>query len=63
LDTIEIFGIERGMWASDFPVARLRVSYKNQLGGMLAIMNDLSGSGVHQVFNKNAMNFYKSNLP
>ena len=63
LDTIEIFGIERCMWASNFPVARLRVSYKNQLDGMLAIMNNLSASEIHQIFNKNAIDFYKISLP
>ena len=63
LDTIEIFGIERCMWASSFPVARLRVSHTNQLDGILAKMNDLSASKIHQIFNKNAIDFYKISLP
>ena len=63
LDTIEKFGIECYMWTSNFPVARLQVSYKDQLYGMLAIMNNLSASEIHQIFNKNAMGFYKINLP
>ena len=63
LDTIEIFGIERCMWASNFPVAGLKISYKDQLNGMLEIMRDLRFSDLQKIFNENAIRFYKISLP
>ena len=63
LDTIEIFGIERCMWASNFPVAGLKISYKDQLDGMLEIMRELRSSDLQKIFSENAIRFYKISLP
>lgn len=57
-DAVEIFGVERCMWASNFPVAGLRIGYKAQLEGMLEILGDLSSDEVDQVFHRNAAAFY-----
>ena len=63
LDTIDIFGVERCMWASNFPVASLRVSYKDQLDGMLGIMSGLSDYDLQKIFFQNAIDFYQIHLP
>ena len=51
------------MWASNFPVAGLKISYKDQLNGMLEIMRDLQFSDLQKIFNENAIRFYKISLP
>ena len=63
LDTIDILGVERCMWASNFPVASLKVSYKDQLDGMLEIMSRLSAYDLQKIFFQNAIDFYKIHLP
>ena len=63
LDAIDIFGVERCMWASNFPVASLRISYKDQLDGMLGIMSGLSDYDLQKIFFQNAIDFYKIRLP
>ena len=62
LDAVEIFGVERCMWASNFPVAGLRVGYREQLEGMLEILEGLSTDEQDQVFRRNAAAFYGINL-
>tara|TARA_B100000530_G_scaffold68569_1_gene40359 strand:- start:471 stop:635 length:165 start_codon:yes stop_codon:yes gene_type:complete len=51
------------MWASNFPVARLKVSYKDQLDGILEIMSGLSDYDLQKIFFQNAIDFYKIHLP
>ena len=62
LVTIDIFGVERCMWASNFPAAGLRVSYKDQLDGMLGIMSGLSEYGFKNIFPK-CHRFFKIHRP
>jgi predicted TIM-barrel fold metal-dependent hydrolase len=62
LDAVEIFGVERCMWASNFPVAGLRIGYRAQLKGMLEILGDLSSDQTDQVFRRNAAAFYRIDL-
>jgi predicted TIM-barrel fold metal-dependent hydrolase len=62
LDAVEIFGVERCMWASNFPVAGLRIGYRAQLEGMLEILGDLSSDQTDQVFRRNAAAFYRIDL-
>ena len=50
------------MWASNFPVAGLRVSYENQLTGMLEILGHLSRTDIDKIFKFNATQFYKIDL-
>jgi len=57
-DAVEIFGVERCMWASNFPVAGLRVGYQAQIEGMLEILGDLSADETDRVFRRNAAAFY-----
>ena len=58
LDALEIFGPARCMWASNFPVAGLRVTYKAQLEGMLEITKGLTADEQARVFGLNAAAFY-----
>ncbi|MBH68871.1 MAG: amidohydrolase [Rhodospirillaceae bacterium] len=63
LDAIETFGVDRCMWASNFPVAGLRISYKEQLEGMLEIMSNFPAEDIQKIFKDNAANFYNIQLP
>lgn len=58
-EAVEVFGVERCMWASNFPVAGLRVGYRAQLEGMLEILSDLSSDETDRVFRRNAAEFYR----
>ncbi len=50
------------MWAFNFPVAGLKISYKDQLNGMLEIVRNLRFSDLQKIFNENAIRFYKISL-
>jgi predicted TIM-barrel fold metal-dependent hydrolase len=58
-EAIEIFGIERSMFASNFPVAGLRVAYRTQIAGLLSILDDLSRTELDSLFRDNARRFYR----
>ncbi|MBM85229.1 MAG: amidohydrolase [Rhodospirillaceae bacterium] len=58
-EAVEIFGIDRCMWASNFPVARLRVEYSEQIEGILEILSDLSSEEIDRIFRQNASAFYR----
>ena len=62
LDAINIFGANRCTWASNFPVAALRVSYENELLGMLEIPNHLPKPDIDRIFKFNTAHFYKIDL-
>lgn len=62
LEAVEIFGPERCMWASNFPVAGLRVSYADQLNGFLDILSGLTDDERDAVFRRNAAAFYSIGL-
>ena len=62
-EAVAIFGVERCMWASNFPVAALRIGYRAQLEGMLEILQDLSEDERDRVFCRNAAAFYRIDLP
>ena len=61
-DTIAIFGWERCMFASNFPVARLRISYPALIDSMAWILRDLSAPQRHAVMCGNALAFYRIEL-
>lgn len=58
LDTLAIFGIDRCMFASNFPVARLRISYDSLVDSMLRILKPFSAAQQDAFFRRNAMRFY-----
>ena len=59
LDAIEIFGIERCMFASNFPVAGLRASYRTIVEGMMDILKGFSADEQDSFFCRNAASFYR----
>lgn len=59
LDALEIFGVDRCMWASNFPPAGLRIRFRDQLLGFFDILSDLSRPELQAVFHDNATRFYR----
>jgi len=59
LEAIEIFGVERCMFGSNFPVAGLRIGYRAQVAGLLKILAGVSKAELQKVFKKNALRFYR----
>jgi predicted TIM-barrel fold metal-dependent hydrolase len=58
-ETLAIFGWERCMFASNFPVAGLRISYEELVPSILKMLNHLSPSQQRAVMATNAMKFYR----
>ena len=59
LEALEIFGVERCMWASNFPVSGLRISYRGLVEAMLDIFQDLSQREREAIFHDTATQFYR----
>ena len=57
--TIEIFGIERCMFASDFPVDKLTSSYDKIWNGFHTITEKLSDDAQRKLFGENAEKYYR----
>ena len=61
LEALEIFGVERCMWASNFPVSRLRIRYRDLVDAMLRMFSDLCEAEIRAIFHDNANRFYRLN--
>jgi predicted TIM-barrel fold metal-dependent hydrolase len=59
LDAITIFGIERSMFASNFPVAGLRIAYGALVDAMSRMLSHLSPEDRDRFFWRNAAAFYR----
>jgi predicted TIM-barrel fold metal-dependent hydrolase len=59
LEAIEIFGIDRCMFASNFPVDSLRVSYDRIFQDFKRMTAQLSASDRRKLFHDNAARFYR----
>ena len=59
LDTIEIFGIERCMFASNFPVDKLHVDYRAIWQAFDQITGEFSEPERRALFHDNAARFYR----
>lgn len=59
LDAIELFGFERCMFASNFPVAGLRIGYADQLKAIAHMVRDCSASERAALFHDTALKFYR----
>ena len=59
LETIDIFGIERCMFASNFPVDGLRISYERMFADFKRMTAGLSASDRRKLFHDNAARFYR----
>ena len=59
LDAITIFGIERSVFATNFPVASLRIGYGALVEAMSRMLADRSPEDRERFFWKNAAGFYR----
>ena len=59
MEAVEIFGTGRCMWASNFPVAGLRVGYREQVTAMLAMFDGFTAGERRALFHDNAARFYR----
>ncbi len=59
LDTVAIFGIERCLFASNFPVAGLFAPYATIVNGMREILGHLPRAQLEAFFAGNALRFYR----
>jgi predicted TIM-barrel fold metal-dependent hydrolase len=59
LDAIAIFGVERCMFATNFPVAGLRVGYDTLVASLSRMLGHLSADDREYFFWKNAARFYR----
>ena len=59
LSTIEWFGPERCMFASDFPVAGLHGSFERIYDGFRTLVADMSPAEQQALFHDNAMRLYR----
>ena len=59
LEAIEMFGIDRCMFASNFPVDGLRVSYDRMFQDFKRMTGTLSASDQRKLFHDNAARFYR----
>ena len=59
LEAIEIFGVERCMFASNFPVAGLKVSFNALFDAYKRMVADFSADEQRALFHDNAARFYR----
>jgi len=59
LTAIEAFGVERAMFASNFPVDSLCATFDTIFSGFRAIVSDFSASEQRALFHDNAVRIYK----
>jgi len=55
---IEIFGVDRAMFASNFPVDRLAGSFSDIFDGFAEIVSDLNEADRRKLFHDNAARYY-----
>jgi predicted TIM-barrel fold metal-dependent hydrolase len=58
-EAIEIFGFERCMFASNFPVAGLRIGYGDQIKAIAHMVSDCSADERRALFHDTARRFYR----
>ena len=56
---LEVFGVDRLMFGSDYPVCLLASSYNRVVESFQEILADLSGADRDKVFSRNAARFYR----
>ncbi len=59
LRTIDLFGIDRAMFASNFPVDGLVATFDTIYGGFKAIVEDFSLADRRRLFHDNAVRLYR----
>ena len=59
-DTIAIFGVERCMFASNYPVDGLTGDFATILGGFMEMTRDLPPGDRRRLFHDNAVRIYRT---
>jgi predicted TIM-barrel fold metal-dependent hydrolase len=59
LETIEVFGVDRSMFASNFPVDKLYSSFSDIYRSFESIVADFSANEQHKLFAANAERYYR----
>jgi predicted TIM-barrel fold metal-dependent hydrolase len=59
LDTIAIFGVERCMFGSNYPVDSLCASFKDIFQGFAQIVSDFTAQERRRLFHDNAVRVYR----
>lgn len=59
LETIELFGFERCMFASNFPVSKLRIGFHDLVSCIASMVRDCSESERQHLFHDTASAFYR----
>ena len=62
-DTLAIFGWQRCMFASNFPVAGLRIGFPQLVQGVRRMLDGLAPDQQQAVMSGNALRFYRIDLP
>jgi predicted TIM-barrel fold metal-dependent hydrolase len=62
-ETLALFGWQRCMFASNFPVAGLRIGFRDLVDGMLRMLADLTPAQQQAVMAGNALRFYRITPP
>ena len=58
---LELFGVDRMMFGSDYPVCLLAASYDRVLGSFQALLKEIGDGDRDKIFSKNAATFYRLN--
>jgi predicted TIM-barrel fold metal-dependent hydrolase len=58
-DVIQIFGIERTIYGSNFPLEKLHASYADFFGIYRAVMSEYTLAEQRRVFYDNAVKFFR----
>jgi len=62
LETIELFGVQRCMFASDFPTDKLHAQFGRILSAYVQIVADFSADEIEQLFAANAARIYRMEI-
>jgi predicted TIM-barrel fold metal-dependent hydrolase len=62
-EAIRIFGVERCMFGSNWPVSTLRASFGVIVDGLMQILEDLPEDALDAFFYRNALHFYRIAAP
>lgn len=58
-DSIQIFGIDRTIYGSNFPLEKLHASYADFLGVYRTVLSEYTGADQRKVLHDNAVKFYR----
>ncbi len=58
-DTIQIFGVERTIFGSNFPLEKLHSSYADLMSAYRTVLSEYPEEDQRRVFHDNAVNFYR----